>query len=1011
MRIVLAGCGGAQAEGPLHNTESAAYRSCGTARLRRKLSALSGQLSAPSCGAANPGCSRLSRRRFVAQAERQLCKQSSLHAKILGFSNTDSQSVRAYFRTLLGLAISVSLCAQSQSLPNTGQEITPLAPPGARFEYLNPGLADMPDWVAGQAASAVTSSDKKTLLVLTTGYNLVNFASGTRLGANNPANSTEYIFIYDISSGSPVKKQVLKVPNTYNGIVFDPSGKAFYVPGGVDDTVHTYSLGSNGAWSEDSTSPIKLNHAAAAGLSLKPEAAGIDITKDGSKLVVTNYYNDSITILTRAGNGWSVSAELDLRPGKTDSTKSGVPGGEYPFWVTIKGNDTAYVSSIRDREIVAVDIAGNPAVIQRIKVTGQPLKMTLNSSQTTLYAAEDQSDSVAIIDTTTNQLLQEVLAGAPAGVLSDSRAQYLGHGTNSVTLSPDESQLYVTNGNMNDVAIIDRASLQVVVALVPTGWYPNAAVFSGDGKTVYVVNGKSPTGPNASYCRGNIVPALPSNRCAAANQYSLQLIKAGLQTFPVPDATQYAALTEQVAANNHFRRDLGDFDQTTMSFLRDNIKHVIYIIKENRTYDQVLGDLEVGNGDPALTEYGQRVTPNEHALARTFVTLDNFYDSSEVSFDGWAYSTGAIAPDVVKRQVTVNYASRGLSYDTEGLNRNVNVSLATLAERRADNRLYPNDPDLLPGQVNTASPDGPGNEANTGYLWNQALRAGLTVRNYGFFVSNVGSTVLDPFAAGRTTVSPANAALNSNTDLYYRGFDLNLPDFYRYREWAREYDVNVAAGQVPNLTLIRMGTDHTGNFSTALARVNTPELQVADNDYAVGLLIQKVAQSPYASSTLIFVIEDDAQNGGDHVDAHRSIAFIVGPYVKQGAVVSTPYNTIGMLRTMEEVLGLQPLNLNDSLAMPMTDVFDVNQPADWTYAATPSALLYNTDLPLPPAPQGLRIPRPTHDARYWAKVTKGMNFDDADELDFAAYNRIVWKGLKGKQPYPDKHYGRRDRLE
>ena len=208
------------------------------------------------------------------------------------------------------------------------------------------------------------------------------------------------------------------------------------------------------------------------------------------------------------------------------------------------------------------------------------------------------------------------------------------------------------------------------------------------------------------------------------------------------------------------------------------------------------------------------------------------------------------------------------------------------------------------------------------------------------------------------------------TDPYFRGFDNNFPDYYRYTEWARDFDANYAKGGLPSLSLVRFMHDHTGNFGTAIDLVNTPETQQADNDYAVGLLVQKIANSIYANNTLIFVIEDDAQDGGDHVDSHRTIAFVAGAYVKQQAVVSTPYNTVNFLRTMEEVLGLPPMNLNDALARPMADIFNTT-PTAWSFTATPSAYLYNTSLPLPPKAAGLIVPKSTHSAKYWARVTQG----------------------------------------
>lgn len=246
-----------------------------------------------------------------------------------------------------------------------------------------------------------------------------------------------------------------------------------------------------------------------------------------------------------------------------------------------------------------------------------------------------------------------------------------------------------------------------------------------------------------------------------------------------------------------------------------------------------------------------------------------------------------------------------------------------------------------------------------------------------------------------------NGALRPYTDPYFRGFDNAFPDYYRFTEWQRDFKANYANGGLPQLSFVRFMHDHTGNFSTAIAGVNTPELQLADNDYAVGLLVQTIANSQYKDNTLIFVIEDDSQDGGDHVDSHRSIAFIAGPYVKQGVVVSTAYNTTDFVRTIEEVLGLGPLNMNDALAVPMADVFDLTQ-ADWTYTATPSALLMNTTLPIMFPSAMKRGPRPSHEAAYWSKVTAGMDFSGEDRINFDQYNHILWQGLMGNKPYPEK---------
>jgi DNA-binding beta-propeller fold protein YncE len=544
--------------------------------------------------------------------------------------------------------------AGAQLLRNMGQQITPLAPPGSRFVPMNPDLPDRPAWLAGQAVTTVVSPDHKTMLVLTSGYNRV-FNTPTLMP--HMPDSFEYVFIYDISTHTPVKKQVVKIPNTYNGIVFDPSGAAFYVAGGRDDNVHIVALGADGTWRELAPA-LALGHskggnglsglsdAGQGGINLqvgvKPCAAGLAISSDGQALVVANYYNDSITVFRGGYGRWSTGTELDLRPGRSHPTEAGAPGGEYPFWVAVKGQGakaTAYVSSIRDREIVVVDLAGAPAVVARIPVKGQPNKMTLSAAQSLLFVADDQADTIDVIDTRTNAILETIPVIASASATPPSLTKYRGANPNSVVLSPDETQLYVTNGNLNAVAVValgGRNSGDRVIGLIPTGWYPNSVSFSGDGAWMYVVNGKSPTGPNPglSYSYGP-----PTHRNGLqSNQYNPQLLKAGLQSFPRPGPAQLAALTAQVVENNRFSYATSANDAAVMAAVRKGVQHVIFIIKENRTYDQVLGDLEVGNGDPDLAEFGEPLTPNLHNLARKFVTLDNFQDTAEVSYDGWTGS-------------------------------------------------------------------------------------------------------------------------------------------------------------------------------------------------------------------------------------------------------------------------------------------------------------------------------------------------------------------------------------
>lgn len=327
---------------------------------------------------------------------------------------------------------------------SSGQKITPTAAPGASFELLNPGLADFPNFVASGALSSTLSPDQHTLLVLISGHNRLDNSTSQVVATD----SEQYIFVFDVSTGKPVKKQVLKVPNTFAGIAFNPSGNSFYVGGGSDDSVHTYGIQGDGSWAEVGK-PISLGHTTGNGMP-NPSTfvtGGLAVTADGTKVVIANVYNDSVSIVDVVGR--SVIKEIDLRPGKVDPSQNGVPGGEYPFWVAIKGSDTAYVSSLRDREIVVVGIGNSPGVISRIKAKGNPNKMILNRAQNLLFAAEDNSDLVEVVNTQTNQVAQSFSTTGPQWLLWNV-GRYRGSIPNSLTLSPDESVLYVTKHAQNN---------------------------------------------------------------------------------------------------------------------------------------------------------------------------------------------------------------------------------------------------------------------------------------------------------------------------------------------------------------------------------------------------------------------------------------------------------------------------------------------------------------------------------------------------------------------------------
>lgn len=362
--------------------------------------------------------------------------------------------------------------------------------------------------------------------------------------------------------------------------------------------------------------------------------------------------------------------------------------------------------------------------------------------------------------------------------------------------------------------------------------------------------------------------------------------------------------------------------------------------------------------------------------------------------------------DEGSKDVPVYYATRGLSYDWEGTNRDVDVAIGSLAGRRKEEPGYPDDPDLLPGTADVAAPDGPEDEYQQGYIWDAAMRAGLAVRNYGFMLdlkpydNPIRPTPLLPlpYASRMRVAFPSNRQLAPVTDPYFRGFDTSFPDYYREAEWQREFERYVAHGNLPALSLVRLMRDHLGDFAKSIDGLSTPEAQVADNDYAVGRLVEAVARSPYADSTLIIVIEDDSQDGADHVDAHRSVCFLAGPYVKHHAVVSERYSTINVLATIEDILGIGHLSIYDAYQRPMSAAFDLRQ-KHWTYRAiepAPFAAAF-TGGARPPDPAAFHFKQTS---AYWANVTRGMHWGKEDENPAPLIERLYWEGLNPGVPYP-----------
>jgi YVTN family beta-propeller protein len=752
--------------------------------------------------------------------------------------------------------------------------------------------------------------------------------------------------------------------------------------------------------------------------------------------VAANNYNDSISVIDTATG--TVRYEYDLRPFATSGAPNGTKGGTFPFSVVLKGN-VAYVGADRDREVVAVNV-GTPggAFVARIQLDGNSNGMTLSAEGSTLFVTQDNQDQVAVIDTNTNKVTHTIDTRGPASL--GFPANTSGAAPTTVAIDGANKTLYAVNAGSNSIAVIPLTGEQALttVGLIPTAYDPTDVAFSGDGSWMYIINGKSDQGPNPGYGYGNfafikyITPpggpfpggnAAESAKLNANNEYQFQLEHASLVSAQVPGSNDLGDLTSQVAANNGYSVQPSESDTQAMGFLHSKIKHIIYIVKENRTFDQILGDLNNhSNGDPSLTLFGEGVTPSFHRMARNFVTLDNSMDPGDGSMDGWSWSMRGRVTNTETITQQENYArvNRGLSYEGEGQNRNIPANLNTTAARdfffdptgattpytTNTSSLDGGTANILAGDGDHAATDGP-TGYQQGYIFNAVLNAGGTVRNYGWMANTPGSIgtianpISNPFAAGVVQTTAANQLIYQNQfyDPYFRAYDQAYPDVWRFNEWKREFQQFVEGRNLPTLEMVRgLSHDHTGSFSSALGGVSTPELQQADNDYAVGLLVETVAHSPYAKDTLIIITEDDSQDGADHVDSHRTTTYFVGPYVKQHAVVSTRYSQPNILRTIEDIVGTEHLNLNTYYARPMADVFDIKSSGGWNFTAVASTLLKLTTLGLDtekvkfaPGPNL----KPTHNMEYWAAKTRGFDFSGEDRVPAELYNKILWVGLKG----------------
>jgi phospholipase C len=518
--------------------------------------------------------------------------------------------------------------------------------------------------------------------------------------------------------------------------------------------------------------------------------------------------------------------------------------------------------------------------------------------------------------------------------------QPLGSTPSGLGLSADGEKLFVACADANTVGVIGIAEARShVLGFLPVGWYPTTAFGLPDGR-IGVLNGKglgsfaNPKGPNP------LVEVVRDHEGVRNDQYVATTQRGTVGLVDYPDEQKLEEYTREVLGNSPYRDALLDDPGIPANNpVRPSgpIKHVIYVIKENRTYDQVLGDIKQGNGDASLTLFGAAVTPNLHKLATEFVLLDNFYENADVSADGHNWAMAAIAPDYTQRLWPNQYARRRSTYDFEG------------------------------GE--------PANSPPAGYLWTNAVQAGISVRNYGEWSVPVKS------ADGDVDVKVNDPVLEKVSDKDYAPYDLDYADRDRADEFISELNGFEKAGKMPQLLIVRMGNDHTSG--TTPGKI-APLSAAADNDQGVGKIAEAVSKSPFWNETAMFVIEDDAQNGPDHVDSHRAPAWVISPWVKKGTVNSTMFTQASVLRTMEIILGMRPMTTYDAGARPMFSVFNT----------TPVAGQYALEKPQTRLDQRNPAKSPT------AARSLKMNFKDADDVDDDELNAILWAAIKGPDAPP-----------
>jgi YVTN family beta-propeller protein len=753
--------------------------------------------------------------------------------------------------------------------------------------------------------------------------NIAVSSSRRYLAVTNNGQSTQTIQLIDAVNEKVLDSVI--IPRSWLGLAFSADERFLYASGGNDNRILKYAVhpgAANGSGENGHALVLADSIPLGKKWPVKISPAGLAIDDHRGILYVVTKDNNSLYVVDLATK--AILQRLDL-------------GGEAYTCLLSKDGSELYISCWGCDKVLLFDTRKRSFTGEGIPVGDHPNDMCLTRNGRWLFVANANDNSVSVIDIRNRKVVETLNAALYPNALPGST-------TNALALSDDGSTLYVANADNNCLAVFDvsKPGAGLSKGFIPVGWYPTAVQVIGH--KIWVANGKgmssmaNPYGPNPAARRQEVNYQEGDNRRAQPVQYIAGLFKGTMSIIPEPDARQLSDYSAQVYRNTPYSK-IGELqadgqagNPLPMKVGQPSaIKYVFYFIKENRTYDQVLGDVTEGNGDTSLVLFGQHVTPNQHALVHEFTLLDNFYVNAEVSADGHNWSMGAYATDYLEKTWPTSYGGRGGEYDAEG------------------NRAIANN--------------------KGGFIWDDCQRAGVSYRSYGEFGSDGGPR-------NNGLPNPLITSLRGHYCASFTGWDLGVPDTTRFSEWKADFDSLMAAGALPRLNIIRIGNDHTAGLRRGSP---TPFAYAADNDLAVGEFVEYLSRSPIWKESLVVILEDDAQNGPDHVDAHRSPCYIAGGMVRRHFVDHTLYTTTSVLRTIELALGIPPMTQYDAAATPMWRC--LNAVPDLT--------------PFRALPANINLQDKNTAVNEWSRKSAGLDFAREDRVPDRLFNEILWKGIKG----------------